>query len=146
MEDFLRQNWFKLAVVIINVVFGVYYFAAIQSQKHEPTEKLANLLALQAKCSDKAASFYKQGGYEEGQNTTTGPWYSYENHWNTKLGKCFIEITATTLVKDAIMFVQINIFDAFEGKTFATYIGHSICDVRITKNPTLVCPLKSGPP
>ena len=136
MEKFLKQNWFKLAIVIILVAFGFYYFST-SSQKKEATENLNNDIALQTKCADRATSFYKQGGYED---SSQGFSSFYTNHWDKKLGKCFVQVNSTSMKDD---FSSIDVFDAFGGKHYAVYIGHNICDVAITDNPKK-CQLDSG--
>ncbi len=135
--EFIKQNWFKLVVIIILIAFGIYYFAT-SSQKREAAENLNNDVALQTKCADRAAFFYKQGKYED---SSQGFSSSYTNHWNKKIGKCFIQINSMSTRLDD--FVTIDVFDAFEGKHYAVYIGHNICDVAVTNNPKK-CQVDSG--
>jgi len=138
MENFIKNNWFKIAIVVILVVGGIYYFATL-SQKQEAKEN--SDLALQTQCADRAAVFYKQGGYEK---DTQGFSSFYTNHWNKKLGKCFIQITSTSLNNDG--FVTMDLFDAFEGKHYAVYMGHNSCDpasLVVLGKPKL-CQLDSG--
>jgi hypothetical protein len=122
MENFLKQNWFKLAIVTV-AAFGVCYFITL-SQKREAIENLNNDIALQAKCADRAASFYKQGGYEKEPKQGFSNSY-YISHWNKKLGKCFVQITSISPDGDL---TSIDVFDAFEGKHYAFYTGHNFCD------------------
>lgn len=56
------------------------------------------------------------------------------------MGKCFIQINSTSTKDD---FESIDVFDAFEGKHYAAYIGHNICDAAITHKPTK-CQLDTG--
>jgi len=139
MKKFIKENWFKLAVIIILIAFGIYYFV-ISSQKREATEKLNNDVALQTKCADKAAFFYKQGGYED---SSQGFSSFYTNHWNKKLGKCFVQVNSTSMKDD---FTSIDVFDAFEGKHYAMYIGHNSCDpmALLVYNDPKKCQLDSG--
>ena len=90
MKSFFKDNWFKIAIVIILVSFAVYHFMT-SSQKRETTENSKNDLALQAKCADQAAVFYKQGRYDDNSKEFSS---FYINHWNKKSGKCFIRINS----------------------------------------------------
>jgi hypothetical protein len=136
MKYFFKENWFKIAIIIILVSFGVYHFIT-SSQKRETTGNLNNDIALQAKCADQASVFYKQGKYDDSSKEFSS---FYTNHWNKKMGKCFIQINTTSLKDD---YASIDIYDAFEGKQYALYIGHNICDVAFTNNPKK-CQLDSG--
>src|SRR5262249_179511 len=64
----------------------------------------------------------------------------YKNHFNSKLNKCFVLVSEYLLKDD---FRTIDLYDAAEGSRYATYNGHNICDVSITKNPKR-CALDSG--
>jgi hypothetical protein len=139
MSKLIKDNWFKVAIITIVIGFGLYF--ATSSQKREArleaVENLNNDLALQTRCADRAAIFYNQGGYEGDPEVFL---HSYDNHWNKKLGKCFIQIRSVSLTDDYLM---IGVYDAFERKTYADYTGRRICNVAITKDPEK-CRLNSG--
>lgn len=138
MKEFLRKNWLKVAMVILLIVFFVYYFQIFY--KREVIEKLNSDLGLQTRCADRAGYFYKQGGYEK---DIQGFFTSYINHWNKTLEKCFIQVTTTSLDEGSM---SIDLFDVFEGKHYAAYIGHQSCYpvlLAVLSKPKL-CQLDSG--
>ncbi len=129
MKKFIKENWFRISIVVILIVGGVYYFNTLP-HKQDAGENINNDIAMQKNCADRAALFYKQGGYGDSSQAWTN---SYINHWNNKLGKCFIQITGLSMTDSGFSFI--DIFDAFEGKHYAMYIGHNICNVTITNDP-----------
>jgi hypothetical protein len=78
------------------------------------------MLALQKHCSAAAIVFLQNRGWK-----TTDESHSYTNHFNSKLNKCFVLISGY-LPKDD--FRTIDLYDAVEGKHYAMYNGHDICD------------------
>ncbi|MCX6753510.1 MAG: hypothetical protein NTV03_00400, partial [Candidatus Nomurabacteria bacterium] len=54
--------------------------------------------------------------------------------------KCFIQINSESVNTN---YSTIDVLDAFEGKTYATYIGHIVCDNTFTGN-TKICQSDSG--
>ena len=91
-------------------------------------------LSLQTQCSEMASKFLSSRGWKPRAGD------DYKNHFNSKLKKCFV-LVSSYLPKDD--FVTIDLYDAVEGKRYATFNGHQICDVGITKNPK-ICALDSG--
>jgi hypothetical protein len=74
-----------------------------------------SLLDLQGRCASQSRSIFKdQGPWSKGVSVT------YTNHYNQRLGKCFIEIHATTPGKQGI-FASTWISDAFERKDYGEY-------------------------
>lgn len=132
MNKCIKGNKILMAIILIVLIaLGMYLY--YRSAK-------IDALALQAKCADRAAYFYKEGWYKK---DTPGFSDFYTNHWNQKLGKCFIQITSTSL-NDG--FETIDLFDAFEGKRFAVYMGHQSCEpafLVVLGEPKL-CQLDSG--
>jgi hypothetical protein len=91
-------------------------------------------LALQTQCSEIASKFLSARGWKPGEGD------DYKNHFNTKLKKCFVLLSGYLANQD---FVTIDLYDAVEGKHYAMFNGHNICDVAITKNPRK-CAVDSG--
>jgi len=81
-------------------------------------------LSLQTQCSEMASKFISSRGWKLGIND------DYEN--NSKLKKCFV-LVSSYLPKDD--FITIDVYDSVEGRRYATFNGHQICDGAITKNP-----------
>lgn len=73
-------------------------------------------LDLQAKCASQAKVQFMNDGWADEKMA------GYTNHYNDKLNKCFIWITATTVDKNTGLISSSQILeDAFEGKVFGTY-------------------------
>lgn len=107
----------------------------IQTLKKELSEKSTQeVLTLQTQCSEMASKFLSARGWKPGVGD------DYKNHFNSKLKKCFILVSGYLPSQD---FVTIELYDAVEGRHYATFNGHSICDVAITNNPKK-CAVDSG--
>lgn len=114
-----------------------------QSQIANLTSKLADktareTLESQEKCANMARRVFAANGGEPNRGGDTN--MEFTNHFNSKLNKCFILVSAYSFKDD---FRSIDLFDAIEGKRYANYIGHNICDVSITRNPRK-CMLDGG--
>ena len=81
--------------------------------------------AAQAECASAANRFLISRGWRPGAGD------EYENHFNSKLTKCFVLVSAYSINDD---FRTLDLYDAVEGRRYATYNGHNFCDVAITKN------------
>ncbi len=134
MESYFKGNWFKVGIIAIIIAIAIIYLANT-SNKQEMNTNLGSDIAMQSKCATRATEFYKQSGYDKDSETIPS---IYTNHWNKKLSKCFIQITSTSL-KDG--FIMIDVFDAFEGKQYATYNGYDPSTCNTTK---LRCQLNGG--
>jgi len=107
----------------------------IQTLNQELTNKsMQEAFTLQAQCSEVARKFLSSKGWKPDAGD------EFKNHFNLKLKKCFILVTGYLPNDD---FVTIDLYDALEGKHYATYNGHHICDVVITRKPDK-CALDSG--
>jgi hypothetical protein len=84
MSDFIKQNWFKItvAVAILIVALSVgYYFSIYVPQR--------NNLVLQEDCSKRANEIFMKN---TGEYAKTYQGYTYTNHYNKKMSKCFVLI------------------------------------------------------
>jgi hypothetical protein len=98
-------------------------------------------LDLQAKCADQARKVFRDLGYKP-----DGP-AAFENHFNVKLNRCFMQIENTTPQGN----VNRNVLDAFEGKEYGTYMWQPqegkkywqvppfMCDVVSTTGEAVTC-------
>ncbi len=91
-------------------------------------------LAEQSDCAAHASRFLASRGWKPGSGD------DYENHFNPKLNKCFVLVTGYLPNED---FRTYDLYDAVEGRRYATYNGHSICSPVITGNPRK-CAMDSG--
>ena len=110
MNKFLKENWFKLSVLIIIAAVGssVAYYCFYTLTKKENYK-------LQAMCSKKADEFFSD--YISGR--------TYTVHYNRKLNKCF-GLTEEYLHGDGFSDYTINLFEVYEGKLYGTwqsYVG-----------------------
>src|SRR5664279_5151412 len=75
----------------------------------------SNLLDYQQKCAEQARKVFNDLGYKP--NDMAG----YENHYNTKLNKCFVFVQNTDATQQPTIWTYKTLFDAYEGKTYAAY-------------------------
>jgi hypothetical protein len=88
-------------------------------------------LADQSECAASADKFLVSRGWKPDD---------YENHFNSRLNRCFVFVSGYRPKDD---FRTSDLYDAVEGKRYASYNGHNICDPWITRNPQK-CALDSG--
>jgi len=131
MKNFIKENWFKIiiAVVVLIIVLSIGYYVKQRSNK-----QLSNL-ERQTFCSDMALKFfhYKNYGISDG--------YTYTNHYNSKLSKCFILVSYYKTDSDLL---ALDLYDASEGKRYAMYTGHNDCNPLTILNDSKKCQLDSG--
>lgn len=115
MDKYIKENKIATAIIVILVIaFGMVYF-------YKQTPKTETNLSLQTKCSDMALKFFNEHGYK----TDNANGDTYTNHYNSKLNKCFILLSSYMVNDD---FLIIDLIDVLEGKTYADFSGHNICD------------------
>lgn len=107
-------------------------------------------LELQEKCARQAREEFKHEGLE-GKQTA-----EFANHYNPKLGKCFVEVEYTDF-KSGGIFVSKTVVDAFEGRVYATYIWNNNtkkkywevaplkCSVTLLSGEEKLCNSEDGP-
>ncbi|MBI3663257.1 MAG: hypothetical protein HY234_09430 [Acidobacteria bacterium] len=126
-----------LAVAVAAVgVLGWEVFsksAAIRQQEQRIQDLTAALadkskqraLSEQTECAASATRFLVSRGWKPDLGS------DYENHFNSRLNKCFVLVSGYLLKED---FRTLDLYDAVEGRHYATYIGHNICSPTITRN------------
>ena len=75
-------------------------------------------LEVQAKCFEQARKFFAQSGFKANAGD------DLVNHFATKLNRCFIQVVQT-IPQGATIWNYRYVFDAFEGRTYASYGWHS---------------------
>jgi hypothetical protein len=98
----------------------------LQSQVTELTTKLGDKktresLDLQRNCAQQAEKIFHQLGYN--LNPTGSNIAVYQNHYNAKLNKCFMVLTATAMKVTA--YGEKHLFDAYEQREYGEYIWQS---------------------
>ena len=132
-----------LAVLLIAVFLILARQQQALSQQQQQIQTLTAALAGKSKqetlfsqnqCSETANKFLSNRHYER----TDG--FGYQSHFNAKLNKCFV-LTSYYSLKDD--FLSLDLFDAVEGKHYAEFNGHNICEASPANNPKK-CLLDSG--
>lgn len=98
----------------------------LRSQNAELTTKLGDKkmresLDLQRNCAQQAEKIFHQLGYN--LNPTGSNIAVYQNHYNAKLNKCFMVLTATAMKVTA--YGEKYLFDAYEQREYGEYIWQS---------------------
>ena len=94
---------------------------------------------LQTKCATAAEEFFTKNGYRDKSEFS----FSYQNHFNLKLNKCFILVSSSNFKDDSLF---VDLYDALESKYYAMYLGHSNCDavsLSLTNSPKK-CQMDAG--
>jgi len=102
------------------------------SAKLESNSTPSVSLELQEKCARQAREEFKHEGLEGKQLA------DFSNHYNPKLGKCFVEVEYTD-AKTGGIFVSKTVVDAFEGKVYASYMWNNNTKKKYWEVPPLKC-------
>ena len=105
------------------------FLAAIVLAGCTSKNSTANLES-QKSCAEMAQKFVTE-------HQDNSPWFTFTstNHFNSKQNKCFVLEQASNPDGDYLSF---DLYDALEGKHYAMFVGHSICDsttLAITNEP-----------
>lgn len=105
--------------------------------------RIDDQLTAQANCAELAHRNLVAHGFKQ-EDGPNGDTVNYENHFNSKLRKCFVLVRSYSPNDD---FLTIDLYDAVEAKHYATFNGHSSCDPEVLaisgQNPKK-CDLDSG--
>jgi hypothetical protein len=112
--------------------YAVVTSKTVQQQSSEIRELKASIaaasekqgLADQMACAASAQQFLSSRGWKPGEGDT------YENHFNGRLKKCFVLVSAYLFNED---FRSIDLYDAVGGRHYATYNGHNMCILAVSK-------------
>jgi hypothetical protein len=82
------------------------------------------------------ASQLESIGYESASSDA-----EYTNHYNSKMGKCFIEMTVRVQMKSDLATIWTNKFlsDAYEGKAYGNYSWHTVQGKKYWEVPPVEC-------
>lgn len=130
----LKQNWFRVGVLIVGlagvyVLYQIFVVAPYSRQLQAQAFQARNSqdFDLQAKCTNAASTFFagdRTGDMSPSKDSTSN--ISFENHFNARLGKCFILIRSDSRTDDTL---GLDLWDALEGKHYAMFIGHKDCNL-----------------
>lgn len=106
-----KLSW--VVIVLLVIFVALFYFVS----SYLKTRALATL---KIECAATARTFFNDDNSKN--DTSYSVWY--ENHFNSKLNKCFILVYFSSLTDT---FTGIDLYDAAERKHYATYNGHRAC-------------------
>lgn len=86
----------------------------------------------QSQCAKQATTAFKQSGW------STSKLADATNHYNARLGKCFVEITDTTIENGHPSHSDI-VSDAFEGKVYGSYEWINVTNKQFWEVPPTEC-------
>jgi hypothetical protein len=122
MNVWIKQNWFKGGILLTFVIMGLsvsYYFVLFlpNNQKHSidlTSKSAAEILELENKCSAAASGFFKENGFDP-KNC------GFQNHYNSKLNKCFINIKSAKIGEDGHLTFHRQLYDVYSRKKYGEY-------------------------
>ncbi len=109
MENFLKDNWFKIIIsVAVLIVAGSvgYYFISLPNQQGQKNTGSENIVDLQAKCTtqaEKTLNDFKNSYI----NIFTSNEFSQRNHYNKKLNKCFVLISPVSQLNNSKFNIEV---------------------------------------
>ena len=146
MKFFLKENWFKVSLLIIALLILIsitYYFViflprekVIEYQENQNIESGKELIIQQQNCANEAAKSYKDMGYSSNDIGA-----SYTNHWSRILSRCLMEIQNTTSSSGTLVTGK-DLYDVLEGKTFASFTV--IRDKKLWEQKPVMCEIYSN--
>lgn len=118
MKNFIKSNWFKvsfLCALIIIIVLGIYYLTFISKNNN-------GTIISQQNCSKKAEEFYLKN---KDSNIAWLSGSDYINHFNNKMGKCFV------LIKGGNLNIEYHsaLYDPYENKELGSV--HTLMDTNV---------------
>jgi hypothetical protein len=63
----------------------------------------------------------------------------YENHYNSKLNKCFIMVQNTDATYSPTIWTHKSLLDAYEGKAYGEYSWHTVKNKKYWEVPPFMC-------
>lgn len=116
MTQWLKKNWFKFGLLAILMIIGasisfyLFYLAKI------------NNLKLQEMCSQEAAKYFNKQNYVPVSSPDLMSTYTYSNHYNYKLNKCFVRIdTMVSMVNPYSGEKSTTLYDVNENVVVASF-------------------------
>jgi len=122
MKNFINENWFKLGILIILLIIGIFYISSSLKTKQVN-------ISSQENCSKKSEDLYLKN--KDGVRA----WLlssDYTNHYNNKMNKCFVVISGGNKNTE----YHSEIYDAYEN----TLLGSVHTNMDIASS----CGLKNG--
>lgn len=138
-----------ILMVAVGTLIGVVVYwnwqqrQIIQEQQHKidllVSQRSAapeSSLGQQQQCAVQAARAFEFAGYKDNE------WANFTNHFSSKLGRCFVEITALDAkTNPGTIWTYKTLSDAFEGKTYGQYSWHTVKGKKYWEVPPFECSL-----
>lgn len=113
MDKYIRDNKITATLIVSILLMGIFAFRKI-SDIRNPDNNISVSYETNQKCSKDSDVYFKLNNFDP-DNT------AYENHYNARLGKCFISIESVKIVKDGIERYK-NLIDVLEKKEYGYYL------------------------
>lgn len=122
MNGWMKQNWFKAGVLLSFFIASLsvaYYFVLFlpRSQKYSvesASKSPAEIIELKNNCFAAASNFFKENGFDSKDCT-------FQNHYNNKLNKCFINIKSARMGEDGHLSFHKALYDVYDRKMYGEY-------------------------
>lgn len=122
MNIWIKQNWFKAGVLLSFVIMSLsisYYFVLFlpntqKSSIESASKSAAETLELENKCFAAASAFFKENGFDP-KNC------GFQNHYNSKINKCFINIKSAIIEEDGRLGFHRSLYDVYNRKKYGEY-------------------------
>ncbi|MCK9615102.1 MAG: hypothetical protein M0R48_06330 [Candidatus Omnitrophica bacterium] len=122
MSIWAKQNWFKLGVLLSFFIISLsvaYYFVLFLPRSQEfPAKSVSKssteIMELENKCFLAASDFFKENGFNP-KNC------GFQNHYNSKLNKCFINIKSAKMEEGGRLSFHKLLYDVYNRKKYGEY-------------------------
>lgn len=103
----------------------------------QPFEPRTATLAQQKMCDEQAGKKFVEYTAQKDRDRS-----SYMSHYDPAVNVCYVRIETSSVVKGSAFYIA-DVYDAFEGRTFASYAGGKppplLCEVDLPGKDTLRC-------
>ena len=119
MNIWIKQNWFKAGILLSFVIMSLsvsYYFVLFlpnnqKSFSESAVKSAAEILELENKCFAAASEFFKENEFDP-KNC------GFQNHYNSKLNKCFINIKSAKIEENGRLGFHKELYDVYNRKKY----------------------------
>jgi hypothetical protein len=125
MNGFIVCGSFVVSVLLVGCSQPVVHQEPVQAAQPPAVEPRSATLAQQKMCADQATKAFKESDFSHKDKTAVEP-AEYVSHYDAKAGVCYVAIRGIdTYDKNQTFTHHTVVFDAFEGRVFASYVWRS---------------------
>jgi hypothetical protein len=140
---------FIILAFILGIGYLLHHDQSVITEQGKRIEKLSAELAAnkseqkgasleyQEKCAAQAKRTFDELGYKARKLA------GYENHYNAKMNRCFVEIDDTDTSYSPTIWTHKILQDAYEGKMYGQYHWHTMKDKKYWEVPPFQCKVLS---